>query len=96
MTIQQFSDCMSLLFVGIGKPVERQTVNVYFELLGHHDADKFRAGCKKVLLSHRWATFPSIAELNDAAFDEHESNETILKRELENQRRQIESLEKFG
>lgn len=75
MTREQFAENMVFLFVGIGKPVEQQTIRVYFELLGHHDAAKFRAACAKVLLSHKWNSFPSIAELNEAAIELSQANQ---------------------
>lgn len=66
MTIEEFAKGMVFLFVGKDRPVEKNTIEVYFELLGHLDYKIFHAACANVLMTHKYATFPSIAELNEA------------------------------
>ena len=67
MTREQFSEAMVYLYAGLSKPVEAHTMRVYFDLLGDLPHEIFQAACRQVLLSHKWNTFPTIAELRAAA-----------------------------
>lgn len=58
---------MAYLEVGCGKPLGEAALSVYFDCLGDLPADVLRLAAKRVVLEHRWATFPSIAELREAA-----------------------------
>lgn len=67
MTRHEFASVMAYIAAGIGKAVTKETVDVYFDLLGDLPAPAFRAAAKRVLLEHKWANFPSVAELREAA-----------------------------
>lgn len=69
MTRDEFARVIAVLSLGTGKELKRDAQEVYYELLGDLDADVFALAAKRVLLSHRWATFPTIAELREAAAD---------------------------
>lgn len=80
MTKQEFASEMTWLSVAIGKPIaasELETgprLEAYFELLGDLPFDVFRIATRRVAVAHPWATFPSIAELRQAAADTLQGN----------------------
>lgn len=74
MTRNEFGAVMAYLQVGLsgsGKCLDEKTfeamLDVYFDLLGDLPAPVFQLAAKRVLLEHRWATFPTVAELRQAA-----------------------------
>ncbi len=66
-------DClavMAYLATAVNKaPLSDQAGDVYYDLLGDLKLDIVKAAAKKVALSHVWATFPSVAELRQAAIE---------------------------
>lgn len=84
MTRDEFLGCMSILSAGIGKPIadgegkagesaRKARLDVYYDLLGdlHHEA--LKVAVRRVLVDHKWNTFPSIAELRAAAVEDVKS-----------------------
>lgn len=67
MTRPEFSVVMNYLRVAIGKDLTADALEVYFDLLGDLPADVLQLAARRVLLEHKWATFPSVAELRAAA-----------------------------
>lgn len=74
MTKSEFLAIMAFIEAGIGRgldpPAEGQfvgPVDVYFEMLGDLPAHVFQIAAKRVVLDHPWKTFPSVAELRQAA-----------------------------
>jgi hypothetical protein len=67
MTREQFSEIMAYLGAGIQKPISPSSLGVYFDLLGDMSYEIGKLAVRRVLLEHRWATFPSVAELQEAA-----------------------------
>lgn len=67
MTRLVFGRIMAGIAAAIGKPLTAEAADVYFSLLGDLPFEVLEAAAKRVLLEHRWATFPSIAELRQAA-----------------------------
>lgn len=68
MTKRHLLEAMGFLATAIGRePLSPQSVDVYFELLGDLPVEVLRAAAKKVALEHKWATFPTPAELRGAA-----------------------------
>lgn len=67
MTRIKFGIIIAYLESGCGKSLTPKATDVYFDLLGDLDAEVLRTAARRVLLEHRWATFPSIAELREAA-----------------------------
>ena len=78
MTRAEFLTVMAWLSAAIGKPIcdsagpsaesERKArMDVYFECLGDLPLPVFQLAAKRVALNHRWATFPNVAELREAA-----------------------------
>src|SRR5262249_46056005 len=67
MTKQEFVEAMAYLSAAIGKPLAMETAVVYFGLLGDLPADHFKLAVKRVALEHKWANFPTVAELREAA-----------------------------
>jgi hypothetical protein len=69
MTQNEFGTVISVLQAGCAaaKRLSEESLDVYFHLLGDLPVDVFRAAALRVLLQHPWSTFPSIAELRQAA-----------------------------
>lgn len=63
----EFAKVMAYLSLACGKPLSADAAEVYFDLLGDLDPETLRTAAKRVSLEHPWATFPSIAELRQAA-----------------------------
>ncbi len=63
----EFAKIIAYIGVACGKPLTAEAQVVYFDLLGDLPADVFQLAAKRVLMEHRWATFPSVAELRQAA-----------------------------
>ena len=58
---------MAYIATAINKPLSADAAEIYFELLGDLPADVLKVAAKRVLLEHPWSTFPSVAELRQAA-----------------------------
>jgi hypothetical protein len=58
---------MAYLGAGVGKALSSESLVVYFDCLGDLDAATLMTAAKRVMMEHRYANFPSIAELRDAA-----------------------------
>ncbi len=67
MTRPEFAGVMAYLEAGCGKPCPPEAAHVYFDLLGDLDVKVLLNAARRVILQHPWATFPSIAELRQAA-----------------------------
>lgn len=73
MTEKEFGAIMAYISTAIGKPLGEteeeadRRLEVYFDLLGDLEYQQFKMAAKKVCLEHKWATFPSAAELREAA-----------------------------
>jgi len=73
MTMQEFIKAMQYLEATTGKPIDPDPkkaaarLEVFYDLLGDLDFEIFKAACQRVALQHPWSTFPSIAELREAA-----------------------------
>lgn len=69
MTNTEFAEIIAYITAGCGKPLTAESQVVYFDLLGDLPAETLRLAARRVLLEHKWATFPSVAELRQAAVD---------------------------
>jgi hypothetical protein len=67
MTKIDFLQIMGYLGAGIVKDLPEESMDVYFDLLGDLPAEVFFTAAMRVILEHKWATFPSVAELREAA-----------------------------
>lgn len=67
MTRIDFAKGVAYLTAGCGHSLTREQTEVYFDCLGDLDSEVFALAAKRVLLTHKYATFPSIAELREAA-----------------------------
>lgn len=67
MTRVDFIKVMAALTAGTGKDLSADAKEVYFDCLNDLSVEVFGLAAKRVLMEHRWATFPSIAELREAA-----------------------------
>ncbi len=67
MTRTEFGIIVAYLEVGCGKKLPTDAMEVFFDLLGDLPAAVLQLAAKRVILEHRWATFPSVAELREAA-----------------------------
>jgi len=78
MTRSEFYSTITYLTAAIGKPIadgegtqgeaaRKARLDVYFDLLGDLPADAFLTAAKRVAVEHVWATFPTVAELRQAA-----------------------------
>ena len=69
MTHAEFASALAYLTAGCGKQLTDAATEVYWDCLGDLSVDAFRAAAKSVIMRHPWATFPSIAELREAAVE---------------------------
>ncbi len=67
MTDNEFAEVLAYIGAAIQKPLSQESVSVYWDLLGDIPIDALRVAAKRVVLQHKWATFPSVAELREAA-----------------------------
>lgn len=67
MNREEFARIAGVLTLGTGKPLTTDAAEVYFDCLGDLSFEVMKIAAKRVLMEHRWATFPSIAELREAA-----------------------------
>ncbi len=65
----EFAEIVAFVEAGCGKPLAKESQMVYFELLGDLDYSVLRIAASRVMTEHVWATFPSIAELRQAAVE---------------------------
>lgn len=69
MTRSEFAQVMGYIGTACGKPLSADGHEVYFDLLGDLAFDVLQTAARRVLLEHRWASFPSVAELRAAAVE---------------------------
>lgn len=67
MTRAEFATVMAYLEAACGKPLAQKSLDVYFDLLGDLSAEVLSIAAKRIAVEHKWATFPSVAELREAA-----------------------------
>lgn len=67
MTRPEFAAIMAYIAAATGKSLSADATEVYYELLGDLPAPVLRVTAKRVVLEHKWATFPTVAELREAA-----------------------------
>lgn len=64
------AECLQILAyieAGIQKPLSKESATVYCDMLSDLPKEALQVAAKRVLTEHRWATYPSIAELRQAA-----------------------------
>jgi hypothetical protein len=69
MSKPEFVSVMVYISAATGKEISEETARVYFDLLGDLPVDVLQMAAKRVVLEHPWATFPSAAELRQAAVE---------------------------
>lgn len=67
MTTVEFAGVLAYLSAAIGKRLSAESAEVYFDLLSDLPVEALRAAAKQVVLEHPWSTFPSVAEIREAA-----------------------------
>lgn len=67
MTNTECAEILAFIADGCGKVLTPKAQVVYFDCLSDLDFQTLQIAAKRVLMEHRWATFPSIAELREAA-----------------------------
>jgi hypothetical protein len=67
MNRKEFSKIIAYIATATDKELNRDRLEVYFDLLGDLPFEVMLPAAKKVVLEHPWATFPSAAELRAAA-----------------------------
>lgn len=67
MSRVDFGKIMAFITAAIGKPLSDEALVVYYELLGDLPVDVLQTAAKRVCLEHKWANFPTVAELREAA-----------------------------
>lgn len=68
MTREQFAPIMAYLSAGMGgKPMPRETAEVYFDLLGDLQPADLQRAAREALREHKYATFPTVALLRELA-----------------------------
>lgn len=66
MTREEFLKAMHYVSIAVRKSLNSDELEVYFDLLGDLEYGDLCIGAKRVLLEHRYPTFPSVAELRAA------------------------------
>lgn len=69
MTNTEFAEIIGYITAGCGKPLSVDAQVVYFDLLGDLPAELLQLAARRVLAEHKYATFPSVAELRQAAVE---------------------------
>jgi hypothetical protein len=69
MSNSEFATIVAYVSSAVGKKLDADAQVVYWELLGDLPAEVGWLAAKRVLLEHRWSTFPSVAELRQAAVE---------------------------
>lgn len=67
MTRPEFLRVILYLEAGMGLKLPDARQEVYFDTLGDLPLEALQLAAQRVLLEHRWSTFPTIAELREAA-----------------------------
>jgi len=67
MTRLELAQVLAYIGAAIGKPPSADLAEVYMDLLGDIPIEALRLAAKKVVLEHKWATFPTVSELREAA-----------------------------
>jgi hypothetical protein len=67
MTKLDFLQIMGYLGAAIGRDLPEKSMDVYFDLLGDLPAEVMFTAARRVILEHKWTTFPRIAEIREAA-----------------------------
>lgn len=67
MSHDEFLKIAAYITAGTGKAIAPESMMVYFDLLGDLPFEVLLTGAKRVILEHPWPSFPSIAELREAA-----------------------------
>ncbi len=75
MTNIEFANIVGKTGLLCGKPLSPEAQAEYFRLLGDLPRDVFQIAADRVILSHPWATFPSVSELRQAATSLLSSND---------------------
>lgn len=78
MTRSDFARVMAYIGTACGKPLTADGHEVYFDLLGDLPFDVMQLAARRVMLEHKWATFPSVAELRQAAAETVQGRVTEL------------------
>jgi hypothetical protein len=65
----EFTRAMAYVGTATGKPLSGDALEVYFDLLGDLEYATLMLAVKRVLVEHRWANFPTVAELRQAAVE---------------------------
>jgi hypothetical protein len=58
---------MAYLSAATNQPMSKERADVYYDMLQEMPLETLRIAAKKVALSHSWSTFPSVAEIHEAA-----------------------------
>jgi hypothetical protein len=67
MQLTEFAEIMAFLEATSGKSPPKGAVKAYYECLKDLPLDVLQTAAKRVVMEHVWATFPSVAELRQAA-----------------------------
>ncbi len=63
----EFAQVMAYIAAAVGKELNAEAAEVYYDLLGDLPLSVLQLAAKLVVLEHRWANFPTVAELRSAA-----------------------------
>lgn len=67
MTRAEFVEAMAYLEAGCQKTISKAAADVYFDALSDLSIDVLRFACKLTIMEHKYATFPSVAEIREFA-----------------------------
>ncbi len=66
MTHEEFCKIYAYVTAGCGQALNADSMRVYFDLLKDIPFEAMEIAAKRVIVEHRWPSFPSIAELRSA------------------------------
>jgi hypothetical protein len=67
VTRTEFLKAIAYIAAGTGKTLAPESLEVYFDCLGDLPCEVLAVAAKRVVLEHKYATFPTVAELREAA-----------------------------
>ncbi len=67
MDFVEFAQIMAFIEATSGKTLPKESIKAYYECLKDLPVEVLQIAAKKVVMEHKWASFPTVAELAQAA-----------------------------
>lgn len=73
ISLEEFGKCIAVLISGMGKPMSREQIAVYHQMLKDLPIESLQLAIKRALCEHEFATIPSIAAIRRLATEQADS-----------------------